>query len=65
MADALTKVVEAQVIGKHVFGVNAQILCDRHPLTPKIGAKEHEILIEGAVGARGDEEEGAGIKEEE
>ena len=65
LADALTKAVEAQVIGKHVFGVNAQILCDRHPLTPKIDTKEDEIVIKGGVGARDDEEEGVGIKEEE
>ena len=36
LADALTKAVEAQVIRKHVFGANEQILCDRHPLTLKI-----------------------------
>ena len=65
LAEALTKAVEAQVIGKRVFGVMAQILCDRHPLTPKIDAQEGEIVIEGAVGARDDEEEGVGIKEEE
>ena len=40
MADALTKAVDAQVIQKHVFGINAQILCDRHPLTPVIDLDE-------------------------
>ena len=65
LADALTNAVEAQVIGKHVLGVNVQMLCDRHPLTPKIYIQEDEMVIQGVVGARDDEEEGVGIKEEE
>ena len=40
LADALTKAVDAQVIQKHVSGINAQILCDRHPLTPMIDNDE-------------------------
>ena len=42
LADALTKAVDAHVINKHVLGVHAEILCDRHPLTPEIDAKEEE-----------------------
>ena len=56
MADALTKDVDAQVIIKHVLGVHAQILCDRHPLILKIDAKEEEIGIGGDVGS-GDQEQ--------
>ena len=36
LADALTKAVDAQIIQKHVLGTSAEILCDRHPLTPMI-----------------------------
>ena len=36
LADALTKAVDAQIIQKHVLGTGAEILSDRHPLTPKI-----------------------------
>ena len=56
LADALTKAVDAQVITKHVLGIHAQILCDRHPLTPKIDIEEDEIRIGGDLGS-GDQEQ--------
>ena len=40
LADALTKAVDAQVIQKHVLGTNAEVLSDRHPLTPMIEGDE-------------------------
>ena len=55
LADAVTKAVDAQVITKHVLGIHAQILCDRHPLTPKIDTNDEEIGIGGHVGS-GDQE---------
>ena len=68
LADALTKAVEAQVIQKHVFGINAQILCDRHPLTTMIdldegGAIKDEEEISTDEGIGGDV--GSGDQEQE
>ena len=40
LADALTKAVDAHVIQKHVLGTNAEVLSDRHPLTPMIAGDE-------------------------
>lgn len=40
LADALTKAVDAQVISKHVLGTGAEILRDRHPLTPTVDDSE-------------------------
>ena len=40
LADALTKAVDAHIIQKHVSGIGAEILSDRHPLTPTIDHDE-------------------------
>ena len=40
LADALTKGVDASAIVKHLKGVGAQVLCDRHALAPAICEKE-------------------------
>ena len=40
LADALTKAVDARIIQKHVSGIGAEILSDRHPLTPTIDHDE-------------------------
>ena len=37
LADALTKGVDAQAIVKHLNGVGAEILHDRHSLAPTLG----------------------------
>ena len=56
LADALTKAVDAQTIQKHVLGTGAEILIDRHSLTPKIDEEEggaikdeEEIISEEVV----------------
>ena len=51
LADALTKAVDAQTIQTHVSGINAERLCDRHPLRPSLDDEE--------------EDEGGGAEEEE
>ena len=55
LADALTKAVDAQEIDKHVFGIYAQVFCDRHPLRPSLDDKEEEE----ETGMRGVEGKGA------
>ena len=56
LADALTKAVDAHVIQKHVLGTNAEILSDRHPVTPAADDDEG--------GAIKEEEEEIGTEEE-
>ena len=46
LADALTKAVDAQTIAKHVSGIHAERLCDRHPLCPSLSEKEEEETAE-------------------
>ena len=36
LADAMTKAVDAKIIGKHIAGVGAQVRIDRHRLAPKV-----------------------------
>ena len=43
----MTKAVDAHVIQKHVFGTNAQMMSDRHPLTPAVNVDEGGIIKEG------------------
>ena len=42
LADALTKAVDARTIETHVIGINAERLCDRHPLSPSLDDKEED-----------------------
>ena len=45
-ADALTKALDAHIIQKHVSGIGAEILSDRHPLTPMIDHDEGGAIKE-------------------
>ena len=49
LADALTKAVDARTIETHVIGINAERLCDRHPLCPSLNDSEEEEIIEERV----------------
>ena len=55
LADALTKAVDAQTIERHVVGINAERLCDRHPLSPSLSDKEEEETAEEGVVGVGEE----------
>ena len=53
LADALTKGVDAQTIARHVIGINAKRLCDRHALSPSLDDNEEEEIIEERVAGAG------------
>ena len=59
LADALTKAVDARTIETHVIGINAERLCDRHPLCPSLSDQEEEHAEEGVEGVGGGEIAGA------
>ena len=74
VADALTKAVDARTIETHVIGINAERLCDRHPLCPSLNDNEEEEIIEervvgvgneAIVGGRQEGIVGVGIEKEE
>ena len=54
LVDALTKAVDARTIETHVIGINAERLCDRHPLCPSLSDKEEEETAEEGVEGVGD-----------
>ena len=45
LADALTKGVDAAAIAKHLEGVGAQILCDRHNLAPIVEGRDEQSQL--------------------
>ena len=48
LADALTKHVEAEILGKHIKGLGMYLDCGRHVLMPEVA--EHKVAFEEHCG---------------